>query len=246
LLLNFQKNNKKHASFKCKKFTVEQSETAMKVGTDGVLLGAWADFSNARNILDIGTGTGLIALMAAQRSNAEITAIEIEKNAAIQALSNFQNSPWSLRLTLETISLADFFLQNTAKFDSIVCNPPYFSNSLKNPDSDRTLARHNDTLPLDDLLKLSEQMLSPAGKLSIILPGDTKNAIFKSCEKYGLFVNKLTEVKPNPHKEIKRILLEISKKNNTLQQNILCIELAERHCYSDDYINLTKDFYLKM
>ncbi len=142
----------------------------MKVGTDGVLLGAWADCDNAKRILDIGTGTGLIALMMAQRSQAQIDAIEIDEHASEQAIENVNRSPWASRVNVINKSLQDYSKVENKAYDLIVSNPPYFQNSMFAPDKKRTDARHNSNLELEDLLKGAKKLLSNDGKLSIILP----------------------------------------------------------------------------
>jgi tRNA1Val (adenine37-N6)-methyltransferase len=128
----------------------------MKVGVDGVLLGAWVDVGEAQNILDIGTGTGLLALMLAQKTNANFTAVEIDEEAAKQASTNFQRSLWRCKITIENVSIQEFTESTTKKFELIVCNPPYFSASLNSPDNQRNLARHDNTLQLEDLFFLSK------------------------------------------------------------------------------------------
>ncbi len=234
--------------FQFKQFQIKQEKTAMKVGTDGVLLGAWADFSNSKSILDIGTGTGLIALMAAQKTtNSEITAIEIEENAFLQAKENFEQSVWNKRITLINSSFQDFVKNSNKKFDFIVCNPPFFSNSLKNPNIAKSMARHNDFLPFQDLFGGVENCLNENGKFSLIFPSDSINFVIKIANDNNLFCSKITYVKPNPDKEPKRILIEFSKfKTCQIVSNIISIETGVRHNYSQEYINLTKDFYLKM
>jgi tRNA1Val (adenine37-N6)-methyltransferase len=244
MILGEIKNNKN--SFQFKQFTVEQAKTAMKVGTDGVLLGAWTDFSQAEKVLDIGTGTGLIALMAAQQCEAEITAVEIEKSAAEQAKRNFENSLWKKRLTIINLSLSDFVQQNNYKYDVIVCNPPFFTNSLKNPNAERSLARHNDSMPFDELLKYSSELLAVKSRLSLILPAEIEFEFLKTAKKNGLFPNKITGVSSNPQMPVKRILIEFSKEKISPKKNYISIETCERHSYSDEYINLTREFYLKM
>ena len=232
--------------FKFKQFTINQDNTAMKVGTDGVLLGAWADLQNAEKILDIGSGTGLLSLMAAQRSNANITTIEIEKNAYRQTVENFKNSSWNDRLNAVNTSFQNFHTKTKNHFDYIICNPPFFENSQKNLDLNKTTARHNDTLPFDELLIGIKYLLTKNGKFSVILPYETGLNFIKKAEKLSLFCIRLTEIKPNFAKPPKRILLEFSKIKSQVQKNILTIEKEKRHDYTKEYTELTKDFYLKM
>ena len=232
--------------FKFKQFTINQNKTAMKVGTDGVLLGAWADLQNAKKILDIGSGTGLLSLMAAQRSSASITAIEIEENAYRQTVENFKNSVWNDRLNAINTSFQYFHTKTKNHYDHIICNPPFFENSQKNPDLNKTTARHNDKLPFDELLIGVKYILTKNGKFSVILPYETGLNFIEKAEKLSLFCIRFTEVKPNFAKPPKRILLEFSKIQSIIQKNTITIEKEKRHDYTKEYIELTKDFYLKM
>lgn len=230
--------------FTFKKFTIYHDHCAMKVGTDGVLLGAWANLQHSKRILDVGTGTGLIALMMAQRcEHAQITAIDIDTKAIKQANENIQSSPWSQRI--ETV-LQDICTYTPDKlFDTIVSNPPYFINSLKCSDNQRNTARHTDSLDPERLLRKVADLLSEDGCFSIILPADQTNALFQIAKNKGLYPSRYTEVITRPGLLPKRILVEFQKTIGKCINDKLVIEL-ERHVYSEDYINLTKDFYLKM
>jgi tRNA1Val (adenine37-N6)-methyltransferase len=214
---------------------------AMKVGTDGVLLGAWADCTRTKTILDIGTGSGLIALMLAQRSNAQVHAIDIDENACKQAKINFENSPFSARLIVEKAAFQHW--ETSLKFDLLVSNPPYFSDSLKSPDSGRSFARHNDSLLFTDLIEKSVSLMNPGGKLAIILPFDGFEVFQSSTWKNRLFLCRKTLVSSLPHKPPKRVLLEYSNKETDYEENVLLIEKSSK-IYSEEYIALTKDFYL--
>jgi tRNA1Val (adenine37-N6)-methyltransferase len=234
--------------FKFKQFTVFHDKCAMKVGTDGVLLGAWTDIGQAKRILDVGTGTGLIALMLAQRNNnCEIVGIDIDENAAEQATSNFEASPFCGRLTALCRQLQDF--DTDEKFDLIVSNPPYFVNSLKCPDGKRSNARHTDSLPLDTLLTESKRLLSNNGRLALILPYEQEKILRSTAETIGFFLKRSVAVLPTPSSSPKRILAEFSASpianEDDLEEWNIVIELS-RHVYSQEYIELTKDFYLKM
>lgn len=232
--------------FSFKQFTVFHDKCAMKVGTDGVLLGAWADIENAKTILDVGTGSGLMALMVAQRNpNASICAIDIDSNAVEQAKENVRNSVFSSRITVFQRSLQDFTAVYTDTFDAIICNPPFFENSLKSPDTQRTIARHDYSLPLDELLFSSKKLLSEEGRIALIVPCDKLSKIEAICETLSLFITRKTDVKPLPNNEPKRILLEISKVKKDFLEDEIVIETS-RHCYSEEYVRLTKEFYLKM
>lgn len=229
--------------FKFKRFTVYHDLCAMKVGTDGVLLGAWTDVSASKNILDIGTGSGLVALMLAQRCEASITAIDIDADAVKQAQINIGNSEWEERMEALHTDLCDF--NPPCLFDTIVSNPPYFVDSLKCTDVQRNTARHNDTLTLEQLLSNASRLLHPDGEFSLILPFEQNETIIRTAEKYGLYPTRHTQIITRPGLPPKRSLLAFKRhpENYTLQE--LVIEL-ERHVYSSEYIALTKDFYLKM
>ena len=229
--------------FRFKQFTVYHDRCAMKVGTDGVLLGAWARVSQARHILDIGTGTGLIALMLAQRSDAMITAIDIDEGAVAQATDNAGNSPWTSRIRVLKQDLCQYATDQ--RFDVIVSNPPYFIDSLKCSDNQRNTARHTDTLDASRLLCKASELLHPEGHFSLIIPAEQVPQIQRLGEECGLYLTRHTAVITRPGLPPKRALLEFRKTNGTCQTDELVIEL-DRHVYSEDYIALTREFYLKM
>ena len=227
--------------FRFKQFTVYHDLCAMKVGTDGVLLGAWADCKQAKTILDIGTGSGLIALMLAQRSEARIYAVDIDENACKQAKINFAASPFSNRLTIEK---ATFQQWNTPlKFDLLVSNPPYFSDSLKSPDNERNFARHNDSLFFADLIEKSFSLMNPGGKLDVIIPFAGFEAFQSLALENQLFLCRKTLVSSLPHKSPKRVLLEYSNEESSYREDLLLIEKSPK-VFSDEYIAFTEDFYL--
>jgi len=230
--------------FKFKQFTVFHDKCAMKVGTDGVLLGAWAQIGNAKKILDIGTGTGLIALMLSQRSEALIDAIDIDENACTQAYENVVASPFSNQIHITHSSFADF--QPTEKYDLIVSNPPYFSQSLKSPDDKRSRARHDDHLPLEDLIAGSKKFLSGNGRIALILPVEQDQKLTGILTQNQLYRIRQTNVIPIPNGQIKRILVELSPTPNPdYTPECLTIEI-ERHKYTKEYVELTRYFYLNM
>ena len=231
--------------FKFKQFTINQDRCAMKVGTDGVLLGAYADVENAQNILDIGTGTGLIALMLAQRSSAKITAIEIEEQASIQAKENVENSKFKTQVEVINTSLQEYVKSTNVKFDLIVSNPPYFQNSFKAETDQRTTARHTTELTYRELINSSGKLLAEKGKICIIIPKDEEQNLIEIANSYSLFVTDILNIKPTPTKSPKRIILTFSRIEKQLTQSELIIEDKGRHNYSDKYIELTKEFYLK-
>lgn len=220
----------------------------MKIGTDGVLLGAWAPTNhNPFSILDIGTGTGLIALMLAQRTTAEqIDALEIDEDAYEQAVDNFENSPWSDRLFCFHAGLDEFVDEPEDEYDLIVSNPPFYSEDYKTDNEQRDLARFQDALPFEDLLEAADLLLSENGVFAVILPFKEEEKFIALAKDLELFPIKITRVKGTPNTEIKRSLLAFSRLEIT---DILIDELVietDRHIYTPEYINLTKVFYLKM
>ncbi|WP_372947305.1 tRNA1(Val) (adenine(37)-N6)-methyltransferase [Mariniphaga sp.] len=232
--------------FQFKQFKVIQEQTAMKVGTDGVLLGSWVDVSEAETILDIGAGTGIISIMLAQRSkiNTKITGIEIENNAADEASLNATNSPWSEKITILNKSLQQFQQHCTEKFDLIVSNPPFFSNSQKSKCEYLAMAKHNHLLPLTELVEKSVKLMSSVGKLAVILPVNEAKKIIQLAKKEGLYLLRETEVRPNGLKPPHRYLLEFGKNPGTAEKEILLIHSSESNSYTEKYKFLTRDFYL--
>lgn len=231
--------------FKFKQFSIYQDKCAMKVGVDGVLLGAWTDTDNVTNILNVGTGTGLIALMLAQRSNIEIQAIDIDADAVCQARENINQSPWSGRVNAIQIPFQDLSDNSNEKFDLIVSNPPFFVNSLKAPDTKRNVARHTDTLTHNDLVDCALSLLSETGKLCIILPVQEGEKCIEYAITKGLFCSRLVEVSPAPGKQVHRLLIELSVLESACSKTKLTIESA-RHIYSPEFTALVRDYYLKL
>jgi tRNA1Val (adenine37-N6)-methyltransferase len=231
--------------FNFKHFVINQEGSAFKVGTDGVLLGAYAGIDGAQTILDIGSGTGLISLMIAQRSNANITALEPDYDSYLQTCENVSLSPWSNRISVRNASLQDFD-NDGHKFDLIVTNPPYFQNSLKNPDSRKSSARHNDTLTTGELLTGVMKLMKDDGHLQMILPYVEGNIFIAEAAGSGLYCNNILKIKPLPSAEVRRLILRFSKIQMKPTENFLTIGHGKRHEFTEDYINLTKDFYLKL
>jgi tRNA1Val (adenine37-N6)-methyltransferase len=231
--------------FRFRQFTINQDRCAMKVGTDGVLLGAWVTIESAKNILDIGTGTGLIALMLAQRSCAQIDAIEIDAEAATQAAENANSSDWRERINIICTSLQEYSLSGPG-YDLIVTNPPYFSNSLPAPDWKRNLARHNHQLTFSELLAGIQRLLLPKGRFGIVLPTETFNNFLSLAILNRFHLVRRTLVQPSPAKQANRVLAEFSFLKEEIQTTDLVIEMYGRHKYSEEYIELTEAFYLNM
>lgn len=232
--------------FQFKQFTIRHDQCAMKVGTDGVLLGAWANTRCCSTILDAGTGTGLIALMLAQRCDACIDAIDIDADACRQAEGNIAASPFDGRIRVFHAELAQYAASCLVRYDLIISNPPYFIDSLKCPDGKRNTARHTDTLPLCSLIKDCRTLLSNTGRIALVLPFEQLDALLLLAGENGLCLVRQTNVIPIPGAAPKRLLIELSASPQPLpaSENLL-IEEA-RHQYSEAYKALTKDFYLKI
>ena len=213
----------------------------MKVGTDSVLLGSWLKpDESVKSVLDVGTGTGLLALMAAQSFlAAQITAVEIDPDAARQAADNFARSEWNDRTT--TLNL-DFRLFETQRlFDLIISNPPYFANSLKSADPTKNFARHDDSLSIDELIVRSARLLSKTGRLALIVPSFRADDTVESAGVHGLFPSEIMNVKTKADKSICRTLLQFSFERTTPNESLLIL-LDDEGRYSDDYRRLTRRF----
>ncbi len=233
--------------FKFKQFTIKQDRCAMKVGTDGVLLGAWTSTENLPNtILDIGAGTGLIALQLAQRTMAEtIDAIELDEDAYEQCVENFEASDWGDRLFCYHASLQEFVEELDEKYDLIVSNPPFYTEEVPSGYNARDKARQNLSLPFNQLLDGVKKLLANKGSFATILPFKEEKGFIEQAKSLGLYLNRITHVKGNPDSKIKRSLLQFSFDDITVQKNELIIEKS-RHEYTEAYQKLTKAFYLKM
>lgn len=231
-------------SFRFKQFEIFQDKTAMKVGTDGVLLGAWSNLETGENILDVGTGTGLISLMLAQRfPNSRIDAIEIDHDAFLQAKENFEHSIFSERLKIKRTSLQAY--SNDKKYDLIVSNPPFFTVNNSVDFDARKQARQQETLTFTELIENTAKMLHKEGVASFIIPYDQMDGFYEKASQNDLKLSRIVYVKGNSNSPIKRVLLEFSFQERIVSKEELVIEL-DRHQYTNEYISLTKDFYLKM
>jgi len=234
-------------SFQFKQFSIKQDKTAMKIGTDGVLLGAWCTIENNPNsILDIGTGTGLIAMQLAQRTNAEaIDAIEVEENAYEQAFNNFENSSWGDRLFCYHASLAEFIEEIDERYDLIVVNPPFYTDEFETKNDARNASRFTTSLSFRELLYSVSKLLSKNGVFSVIIPFKEESSFIILAEKENLFPIKITRVRGNINSQIKRSLIEFSFQKAITNVSELTIEI-KRHQYTKEYIDLVSEFYLKM
>lgn len=234
----------KKNTFRFKNFTIINHPEVMKVGTDGVLAGALANFETAKRILDVGTGTGLIALMLAQRFSAEIVAIDINGVAVETAKLNVQNSIWKNRIEVFHSSIQNFNVLE--KFDAIISNPPFYDENFKPPNNSRKIARHDDTLKPTELLACSYNILVDNGILSVIYPTHQAELFIEKAIKYRFYLARIVEIFPNPKSICVRKFITLSK-IPPKKQNIetLIIENGNhRHDYTEQYKLLTKDFYL--
>lgn len=236
-------------AFQFKQFSIEQDKCAMKIGTDGVLLGGWASLSHRPDsILDIGTGTGIIALMLAQRSEAEtVDALEIDENAFEQAVENFERSDWGDRLFCYHASFDEFVaeMQDEEKYDLIISNPPFYSEDYLSTNPQRDQARFTTSLPFPELLEGVAKLLAEKGKFNVIIPKKEEENFLSIAEKYKLFPVRITEVRGNPDSPVKRSLLELGFENSGIEKGELIIG-SSRHNFTREYKELVKDFYLKM
>ena len=230
--------------FRFKQFTIEQEHCAMKVGTDGTLLGAWADISHSERILDIGCGSGLIAIMAAQRSNADVIGIEIDCDAAHQAQKNVMQCAWSDRIEIINCDIQKY--HSDRLFDAIVSNPPFFKNSLKCPDNSRTTARHDDTLPCHTLMQCAKNLLADRGTLSVVIPSEMLGSWCDEALFKGLSARRITHVRTLPHKPSKRVLIEFVKGAHAKPVITEFILENTPGNYSQEAKELLRDFYIKI
>jgi len=230
--------------FSFKQFSIAQDRCAMKVGTDGVALGAWAPVTGVTRILDVGTGTGLIALMLAQRSAADcqIVAVELDPDAAMQAAENCARSPWSDRIEIVTAAVQQL---DTEPFDLIVSNPPYFAHGQAFSSTARQQARHTSSLSHEELLEHGLRLLAPNGRIALVLPIAAAEQVMQLAEQLGLGVELAQRLIPNPKKEPNRFLLLLSRGNGRIFGDDLVI-CSDDGSYSDIYGEMVCDFYLKL
>ncbi|MCP4520438.1 MAG: methyltransferase [Cytophagales bacterium] len=232
--------------FRFKQFEIYHDQCAMKVGTDGVLLGAWANHNEANKILDIGTGTGLIAIMLGQRCKTAqlIEGVEIDSDAYHQALENVENSPWKEKIKIHHSKIQEFAPNH--KYDLIVSNPPFFLAGTQAKTQQRHQARHTQTLSFDDLLKSVKKLLAEEGKFSVVLPYQEGLSFIEKAKTHQLFCTRKTAVRSKHDKPLERLLLQFENKFINLEENELVIQYEQRNDYTEDYIALTQDFYIIM
>ncbi len=239
-----KKSGKATGTFYFKQFKVEDGMSTMKVGTDAVLLGASVETGDAEEILEIGTGSGVIALILAQRSTARIDANEVDEKSVLQARENVTSSPWGDRISVIHRSFQEFANQTGKKYNLIVSNPPFFTNSLKSPFQKRNISRHNDSLSFGELVKCADQVIEKDGSLWIILPGKESNEFISTARNQRFFIKKIIKIQPKPGQAPQRNIMHFTKYETV---NPVIEELAIRNVdgsYSTDYMELTKDFYL--
>lgn len=233
--------------FQFKQFTINQSGAAMKVGTDGCLLGSWVPLDHTVTVLDIGTGTGLLALMIAQRLTAlkasfQIDALDLDPGAVQQALENIQRTAWADKINVflrDILKYAPLF-----QYDLLVCNPPYFEDSLHCPDESRTLARHNDSIPFSLLMKKASELMSESGRFCLIVPTEAGQSLVQYGQENNLYLKMKVKVHTTARKAAKRVLLEFSKQNEQTEEETLILQ--EDGSYTEDYKTLMKEFYLNL
>ena len=234
--------------FHFKQFSINDDQSAMKVGTDAVLLGAWCPIdNNPKSILDIGTGTGIIALMLAQRTNADqIDALDIDEKAFEQATDNFENSIFADRLYCYHAGLDEFVDDPEDEYDVIVCNPPFYSEDFKTNDASRDLARFQDAMPFEDLIEAADLLLSEDGIFAVIIPYKEEENFIDLAADFELYPIKVTRVRGSFTSPIVRSLIAFKRfEMPVLIADEIVIEI-NRHEYTNEYIELTKEFYLKM
>ena len=233
-------------NFSFKQFTINDHGCGMPISTDGVLLGAWANFPQQGHIVDIGTGSGLLALMAAQRTQVTtITAVELDPTAATAARANFSSSPWQSRLQCIEDDITHWCQHiPPASIDSIICNPPYFNAGQQAQQHHRATARHTDSFSHQQLLETLRYLLTTNGSASIILPAYEGQQLINQASAYGLYCQRRCDVRSTEHKPFIRTLIQLNKNCSITELQQLCIH--NKNAYSTDFIALTKDFYLKM
>jgi len=232
------------STFRFRYFTIHQEKCAMKVGTDAVLLGSWVRTGGAGTILDIGTGSGIIALMLAQKSEAWIDAIDVDEGAYLQAKENFRISPWFERMDIQQCSLQHYADTTERRYDLIVSNPPYFMSSKPSEES-RTTARHAEKLPFPELISGVKKLLQTSGRFCVILPYKEGMDFMDLAQSKGLFCHRLARVRTVADKPEKRLMMEFNQRFGLLTEEEIVIQ-QDDHRYSDQYLEMTKDYYINL
>lgn len=239
------------SAFHFKQFTIQQQKSAMKVGTDSILLGSWVQLNKVDSVLDIGAGTGILALLIAQRSDAKtIDAVEIDDATYEEAVTNFENSPWGDRLFCYHSSIQGFTKQiddespptDLGRYDLIIANPPYFDASLKSKKTKRNIARQSLELNHSTLLKNTRSLLNKTGSCAFIIPYKNEDLFIKTANEHNLFVNRITRTKDTQNADNKRSLLQFSFQKSQVEISEFILK-NEDHSYSDAFSQLTRDFY---
>ncbi|MBK8700008.1 MAG: methyltransferase [Saprospiraceae bacterium] len=237
-------SSKSSNTFKFKQFVIKQDNCTMKVNTDGVLLGAWADPSGASNVLDIGTGTGVIALMMAQKEpSAKITGIEIDESSSLEAMENVSNSKFADRVEIIQRSIQDYAKNNKKQFDLIISNPPFFTGGTFSANENKANVRHTIKLPHGDLLIAVNTLLHPEGNFALILPYIEGLRFIELAERSKLHLSKLTEVRHHSDKPVERLLILLQKRKENVKHEELLIMDEDLQSYTQQFISLTRDFY---
>ena len=231
--------------FRFKQFTIYQDKTAMKISTDGIVLGACCDFAKAKKVLDVGTGTGLLSLMAAQKSLADITAVEINQDAYNQAIENVEKSKFVSRIKVVNGDFIKLFSDSAEHFDYIVSNPPFFRNSLKSSSQGRSIARHEDSLPFEKFVPTVARLLTSGGTFSVILPESERLYFNRLCIANGMHICGKTIVKSFENSDPLRVILHFSKSFLPMKQEVLVI-YSSQNVYTQQFKNLVNDFYINV
>ncbi len=232
-------------TFKFKQFNLLQNDRVFKLGTDGVLLGAWTDANEIERILDIGTGSGLLALMLAQKTKKPIIdAVEVQEESCRIAAANFANSLWANRISLFNLKFQEFVRLTNNRYDLIITNPPFFINSLKSANTEKSISKHAYGLGMEEIIEGVCSLLTPHGRFSIIYPCNEAEIFLKLAFERSLFCIRKLLVKPSPLKKHVRTLMEFGFENSDCAIDEITIENGTRHHYSNEYKNLTGDFYL--
>lgn len=232
-----------------KQFTVKDERCAMKIGTDAVVLGALAEHNSPKSVLDIGTGSGIVALMLAQRfTESNVLALELEPNAYSQALENFNNSPFSSRLIAENVQFQSWSENCAENFDLIVTNPPFFNSQSKSPIEARNMARHDDYLKVEDIFKGVKRILSEGGRLVVVWPMERKQDLIKTAVESGFLVESMCHIRPTANHESVRFVATLLQGSNVETKHselILEIGVGDDRRFTPEYLKLVKDFFLK-